>query len=74
MKNFINKMSVYPIGSLVVLDTNEIARVVSVHPGSPLRPIIQIIRDASGNTSEENVIIDLSIRDFPAIQDSFQSV
>jgi HD-GYP domain-containing protein (c-di-GMP phosphodiesterase class II) len=74
MKNFINKMSVYPIGSLVVLDTNEIARVVSVHPGSPLRPIIQIIRDASGNTLEENAIIDLSIQDFPAIQDSFQSV
>ena len=74
MKNFINKMSVYPIGSLVVLDTKEVARVVSVHPGSPLRPIVQIIRDALGNPLEGNMIIDLSIQDFPTIQDSSQSV
>lgn len=74
LRAFINKMSVYPIGSLVILESNEIARVVSVHPGSPLRPIVQIIRDTAGNSLEDGAIIDLSIQDFPAIQDSFQIV
>ncbi|MFY9401835.1 MAG: HD domain-containing phosphohydrolase [Candidatus Omnitrophota bacterium] len=71
LRVFINKMSLYPIGSLVALDSNEIARVVSAHPGSPLRPIVQIIRDTAGNSLEDGAIIDLSIQGFPAIQDSF---
>lgn len=73
MKAFINRMSVYPVGSLVLLNTKEIAKVVSVHPGSPLRPIVMITQDASGKPSKENTIIDLSVQDFPTIQDSFQS-
>ena len=72
MKAFINRMSVYPVGSLVLLNTKEIAKVVSVHPGSPLRPIVMITQDASGKPPKENTIIDLSVQDFPTIQDSFQ--
>jgi len=73
MKAFINRMSVYPVGSLVLLNNKEIAKVVSVHPGSPLRPIVMITQDASGKPPKENTIIDLSVQDFPTIQDSFQS-
>jgi len=69
MKIFINKMSVYPIGSIVTLDTGEVARVISVEPGSPLRPVIMILRDANGVNVKEKVVIDLSKQDFPAIKD-----
>lgn len=70
LKIFINKMSIYPIGSIVKLDTQELARVTSVQPGFPLRPVVIIIRDASGKPVTERNIIDLSKQDFPAIQDS----
>lgn len=70
LKIFINKMSIYPIGSIVKLDTQELARVTSVQPGFPLRPVVMIIRDASGKPVTERNIIDLSKQDFPAIQDS----
>ncbi len=69
MKIFINKMSVYPIGSIVTLDTDEVARVVSVQPGSPLRPVIMILRNANGVNVKEKIVIDLSKQDFPAIKD-----
>jgi HD-GYP domain-containing protein (c-di-GMP phosphodiesterase class II) len=69
MKIFINKMSVYPIGSIVTLDTDEVARVISVQPCSPLRPVIMILRDANGVNVKEKVVIDLSVQDFPAIKD-----
>ena len=70
MKVFINKMSVYPIGSIVRLDTGEMARVISVQPGSPLRPVVMIFRGANGESIKERTIIDLSRQDFPAIKDS----
>ncbi len=69
MKIFINKMSVYPIGSIVTLDTDEVARVISVQPCSPLRPVIMMLRDANGVNVKEKIVIDLSKQDFPAIKD-----
>ncbi|MCX5680004.1 MAG: hypothetical protein NTZ95_05035 [Candidatus Omnitrophica bacterium] len=69
VKVFINKMSVYPIGSIVRLDTGEMARVTSVRPGSPLRPVVMIFRGPSGEKISENNIIDLSRQDFPNIKE-----
>jgi len=69
MKIFINKMSVYPIGSIVALDTGEVARVTSVQPGSPLRPVVMILKDPSGANVKERIIIDLSKQDFPVIKE-----
>lgn len=67
MKVFINKMSIYPIGSIVKLDTQELARVISVRPGSPLKPVVMLIRDAFGGPAKETTIIDLSKQGFPFI-------
>lgn len=69
MKIFINKMSVYPVGSIVKLNTKEIARVISVHSGEPLRPVVMVIQDSSGELVKERRIIDLSQQDFPTIQE-----
>lgn len=60
IKIFINKMSLYPIGSIVKLSTQELARVISVQSGSPLRPVIMIIWDASGKPVKDRITIDLS--------------
>jgi len=60
MKLFIDKMSIYPIGTIVRLDTGEIARVIEAKSGSPLRPVVMTIRDAEDMPLEERKIIDLS--------------
>lgn len=44
---FINFLGVYPPGSVVKLNTNEIAIVLQVNPQSRLRPNLIIIRDAA---------------------------
>lgn len=67
IKLLIDKMSIYPIGSIVRLDTEEVARVVSVKPGSPLRPVVMILKDAFGQSVKERIIIDLSKVDSPSI-------
>jgi len=69
MKIFINKLSVYPIGSIVRLDTQEFAKVISVQSGSPLRPVVMIIQDACGEPVKEKIILDLSKQDSPSIED-----
>lgn len=70
MKIFINKMSVYPVGSIVRLDTGEMARVIGAQSGSPLRPIVIMLRDAHGKPVSERTVIDLSKQGFPSIKDS----
>lgn len=67
IKLLIDKMSIYPIGSIVRLDTEEVARVVSVRPGSPLRPVVMILKDAFGQPVKKRIIIDLSKVDYPSI-------
>jgi hypothetical protein len=50
MKVFVNCMGLYPVGTIVVLDTGEWGVVVGV-PASPERralPTITLIRDAAG--------------------------
>ncbi|MBL7071609.1 MAG: HD domain-containing protein [Candidatus Omnitrophica bacterium] len=67
IKLLIDKMSIFPIGSIVRLDNEEIARVISVIPGSPLRPVIMILKDAFGQSSRNRTVIDLSKVNSPSI-------
>ncbi|MBL7069757.1 MAG: HD domain-containing protein [Candidatus Omnitrophica bacterium] len=67
VKLLIEKMSIYPIGSIVKLDTEELARVVGVRQGSPLRPVVMIVKDAFDKPVRERVIIDLSKQESPSI-------
>ncbi len=41
-------MGIYPIGSIVVLNSAAIARVVDTHADAPLRPKLKIIVDEFG--------------------------
>lgn len=60
IKVFLNCITPYPPGSIVLLNNSEIGRVVAVNKTIPLRPVVQIFYDTKGKPPEETKIIDLS--------------
>jgi HD-GYP domain-containing protein (c-di-GMP phosphodiesterase class II) len=59
LKVFLESMGIYPIGSIVQLNTSAIGRVVETHAEAPLRPSVELIIDEYGNTRSEREIVDL---------------
>ncbi|MCL2880194.1 MAG: HD-GYP domain-containing protein, partial [Treponema sp.] len=61
LKAFIQTMGIYPIGSIVLLNSGALTRVIEVHGDAPLRPKIQVLIDEFGKVSkqEEGDILDL---------------
>ncbi|MFQ5542899.1 MAG: HD-GYP domain-containing protein [Nitrospiria bacterium] len=64
LKLFVNAVGVYPIGTLVILNTKEIGIVAASNPNPAKgdRPRIRVILDPSGNETGEKMI-DLSEED-----------
>lgn len=64
VKALVNTIGVYPIGTLVVLDTFELAVVYAApsDPESLSRPVIRIVADAQGHPVFPGEIADLSDR------------
>jgi HD-GYP domain-containing protein (c-di-GMP phosphodiesterase class II) len=65
VKAFINLTGIYPVGTLVVLDTFEMG---IVHAANPLpemlsRPIVRIISDDRGNLLHPGTLVDLADKD-----------
>jgi HD-GYP domain-containing protein (c-di-GMP phosphodiesterase class II) len=60
IKAFLNCITPYPPGSIVLLNNSEIGRVVAVNKTIPLRPVVQIFYDTKGKPPEETKMIDLS--------------
>ena len=65
VKAFINLMGIYPVGTLCILDSGELAVVVapSPNPEELHRPLIRIVSDASGRRLAEPRLLDLSAPD-----------
>ncbi len=65
VKAFVNLTGIYPVGTLVVLDTFELGIVHAVNPLQEMlsRPIVRVISDAMGNLVQPGEIIDLADRD-----------
>ncbi len=63
LKAFVNLMGVFPIGTLVALNTGELGVVFDLNPDSRylLRPKVKLIADAEGNRIDGEVV-DLSDR------------
>ena len=63
VKAFINLLGIYPVGTLVVLDTFELAVVTAASPNPEAlsRPTIKIISDAQGNTISPPLQVDLAV-------------
>ena len=60
IKVLISKVGIFPIGSLVELNTKEMARVIKLNCDNVLRPIVRIIRESNGEEARETKIIDLA--------------
>jgi HD-GYP domain-containing protein (c-di-GMP phosphodiesterase class II) len=64
VKAFINLTGIYPVGTLVVLDTFELGIVHAVNPLADMlsRPLVRVISDASGNLQHPGALVDLADR------------
>lgn len=62
LRSFLSNMSIYPIASLVKLNTNAIGMVIGAYDNKPLRPIIKIIIDEFDDkmSKDDNRFIDLT--------------
>ncbi len=65
MKIFLVTMAIYPIGSMVQLDTNELGLVIQISEQSPLKPMIRILYDSKLKKLPENEthIVDMLKKD-----------
>ena len=60
VKKFLSFITPYPLGSFVLLNNNEIGRVVKTYEDQPLRPVIEIFFNSEGKPPENPKRIDLS--------------
>jgi HD-GYP domain-containing protein (c-di-GMP phosphodiesterase class II) len=65
VKAFINLTGIYPVGTLVLLDTFELGVVSAVNPLPEMlaRPIVKVISDPMGNLMPTAALVDLADRD-----------
>jgi len=59
LKKFIRLIGVYPPGTFVRLDTNELGFVLQTNPSDPYRPRVKIVIDSNGSKIENPQEIDL---------------
>lgn len=58
-KVFVAIFSIYPIGSVVILNDNRKALVFATNTNFPIRPTIKIVSDNSGNLIENGEVVNL---------------
>ncbi len=65
VKELINLVGIYPVGTCLVLDSGEIAMTHTVNPSSTHlnRPVVRIVLRADGNRLEEGPLVDLAETD-----------
>lgn len=60
IKALVDKISIYPVGSFVKLNSGDTAKVISSNSDSPLRPLVLILLDSYGKRIPEFETLDLS--------------
>lgn len=63
VEKFVEMMGEYPVGTVVRLDTNEIALVVKPHPQESLEAAVKVIIDAEGTFLEKPRLLSLGLKD-----------
>ena len=65
VKAFINLIGIYPVGTMVILDTYELALVQSANPVAEAvhRPVVRIISDPGGTITYPGFVADLNEQD-----------
>ncbi len=64
LRRFVNLMGLFPIGTIVRLNTEEVGVVTAEHPEDPFRPQVKIIFDERGNKIEAPLLANTWERDF----------
>ncbi|MCG6534605.1 MAG: HD domain-containing protein [Syntrophales bacterium LBB04] len=59
LRTFIHEFSVFPVFSIVRLNTGDIGQVVKVNPAWPLRPVVRIFFQGDGQPVLESRIVNL---------------
>ena len=57
LRRFINLIGLFPIGTLVRLNTDAIGVVTHEHPSDPFRPQVKIVQDRDGRLLEESMLV-----------------
>ncbi|MBT3604368.1 MAG: response regulator [Candidatus Latescibacteria bacterium] len=65
LRVLISKLSTFPVGSLVRLNSGAVGQVVESNEGHPLRPTVQIVNDPQGNAVHDKRII--ALREQPVL-------
>jgi len=63
LRRFVNLMGLYPIGTLVRLNTEEVGVVTQTHPEDPFRPQVKLVLDARGAPYETPLLTNTWDRD-----------
>ncbi len=59
IKLFVDRISIFPVGSYVKLNTGEIARVISTNISLPVRPVVKVVLTEEKVAPSQPKIIDL---------------
>ena len=60
VKALLSEISVFPPGTVVRLNTDEVGRVIAVNRNHPLRPKVEILADGKGQRLAAPKLLDLS--------------
>jgi putative nucleotidyltransferase with HDIG domain len=63
LRRFINLMGLFPVGTLVRLNTDELGVVTHEHPDDPFRPQVKLVVDGRGEPLETPVLVNTWERD-----------
>lgn len=63
LRRFVTLMGLFPVGTLVRLNTDELAVVTREHPEDPFRPQVKLLTDARGARLEEPLLANTWERD-----------
>jgi hypothetical protein len=63
LRRFVNLMGLFPIGTIVRLNTEEVGVVTQEHPEDPFRPQVKVLFDSRGEQIEEPFLANTWERD-----------
>ena len=63
LRRFVNLMGLFPVGTLVRLNTEEVGVVTQTHPDDPFRPQVKLILDRQGASYETPMLTNTWDRD-----------
>lgn len=59
LRTLISRIGIYPVGSWIELNTNEIGKVVATNDELPLRPVVSLVFDSASRQLEEPRLVNL---------------